>query len=78
MGGLRAQGEAVVGGALVEMAAMGGPEALAPKDAAAQSECGVAEVIGRQQQRRGAMAARGELPQAPEEQEADGQAADVA
>jgi len=56
-----ARREAVVGGTLIGMAAMCGPEALAPPHAQAQRESGICHVIGGQEQCGGAMAVSGEL-----------------
>ncbi|MHC2626654.1 hypothetical protein ACVIW2_008686 [Bradyrhizobium huanghuaihaiense] len=54
------------------------PELLAARDAPKQRDGGIGEVIGRQQQRRSRLPVPGELEQAPAEQEADRQAADIA
>ncbi len=71
-------GETVVERALVEMAAVRLPDPLAPRHATAERDGGVGEVVERQQDRRGEMAAARHLQQQPADQQADRQAADVA
>ena len=70
--------KAVVGGALVEVGAMRRPERFAPCHPPKQRDGGVGEIIERQQQCGRNVLMPGELQQAPADQQADRQAADVA
>ena len=70
--------KAVVGGLLVEMAAMRLPHLLAARKAAQQGDGGVHQVIERQQDRSSERARSGQLQQHPADEKADRQRAHIA